>query len=138
MHPPDRLLPFVARIHNSGDCRDVGVNIIQCLWRESEEPGAGLQNFSNCLVLIGDRRDDKVGPGVRNLFTLCGPGVGHDRHIGIPDLWTNFGTILRAGDQVRETSKVAQNYGSAGLKRNHAAGSVTHVCILIRSLGPVE
>ena len=72
------LLAAFRHAHESGQRRDIGVDISQCSRGETKEADSNLQDFDYRFRLVGHRRNDQVGLGRPNLVGLGGPGVGHD------------------------------------------------------------
>src|ERR1700730_8029762 len=98
LHLADDLLAAFTDAHRSGDCGDVSVDVRQSFGSEAEEAGARLQNFADCLFLVGNSRDDEVWFGGDYLFGVRGPGIRDDRSRRTGDFGNDVSAISSACD----------------------------------------
>jgi hypothetical protein len=118
LHFLNHSLRAIAGTHESGDGGYVGVNIGERLRCEAKKARARLQDFRDCLLLVGDCGDHQVWPGGDDLVGAGGPGIGDDGRPMSADLWADIRAIFGARYQAIQFADRREHYGGARLQRH--------------------
>ena len=79
LHRSDDFLTALARVGHARDGGNVGVDIGQRFGGQSEKACAGFQNLDDCLFLVGNGGDHKVGARGDDLLCIRSPGIGKNQ-----------------------------------------------------------
>jgi len=105
-----------------GNGGDVSVNVGKRPGSETKETGAGFQNLTDGLFLVGNCGDDEVRFSGDDFHGVNSPGVSDDETRFGRDFGHGIGTILGAGNDALEFADRGEDGGRARLERDDASG----------------